>query len=263
MGCRVLAILVLIVVGVASHAQPAEVNRVLRTFDFEERRLGNAEDLPMNWTKVDGPGLPHYVNGRLTTDRARSGQYSFRFDLNGGSLVYRYDAGRIRVQQGAHYRIEGYVQTTPLANAKGRITAYLVDLDGVVIPSTISYSNVFGATSDDQGWQKLSVEISADTPRAASLVIELGLLQPQFYAPNSLGQRTLFTQDIRGTAWFDDISVSQVPRIHISTDRPGNIFRLGDPIRLQVLVSDRFTDDLATRLVVTDAQGKRVHQRSG
>src|SRR4051812_36855261 len=262
MARRVVAILVLLAAAV-SHAQPVEVNRVLRTFDFEERRLGNAEDLPMNWTKVDGPGLPHYVNGRLTTDRARSGQYSFRFDLNGGSLVYRYDAGRIRVQQGAHYRIEGYVQTTPLANARGRITAYLVDLDGVVIPSTISYSNVFGATSDDQGWQKLSVELSADTPRAASLVIELGLLQPQFYAPNSLGQRTLFTQDVRGTAWFDDISVSQVPRIHISTDRPGNIFRLGDPIRLQVLVSDRFTDDLATRLVVTDAQGKRVHQRSG
>lgn len=263
MGCRVLAILVLIIVGAGAYAQPAEVNRVLRTFDFEERRLGNAEDLPMNWTKVDGPGLPHYVNGRLTTDRARSGQYSFRFDLNGGSLVYRYDAGRIRVQQGAHYRIEGYVQTTPLVNAKGRITAYLVDLDGVVIPSSISYSNVYGATADEQGWQKLSVEISADTPKAASLVIELGLLQPQFYAPNSLGQRTLFTQDIRGTAWFDDISVSQVPRIHISTDRPGNIFRLGDPIRLQVLVSDRFTDDLATRLTVSDAKGSRIHQRSG
>jgi len=64
-------------------AQPAEVNRILRTFDFEERGLGNAEDIPMNWSKVEGPGLPHYVNGRLTTDRARSGKYSFRFDLNG------------------------------------------------------------------------------------------------------------------------------------------------------------------------------------
>src|SRR5437764_3159850 len=107
MGCRVLAILVLIVAGVASHAQPAEVNRVLRTFDFEERRLGNPEDLPMHWVKVDGAGLPHYIDGRLTTDRAHSGQYSFRFDLNGGGLVYRYPAGQIHVQPGAHYRVEG------------------------------------------------------------------------------------------------------------------------------------------------------------
>ena len=213
----------LIAAATLCRAQPAEVSRVLRTFDFEERRLGNAEDLPMNWTKVEGPGLPHYVNGRLTTDHARSGQYSFRFDLNGGSLVYRYDAGRIRVQQGAHYRIEGYAQTTALANARARITAYLVDLDGAVIPSTITQSNVYGAKADDEGWQKLSLELSADTPKAASLVIELGLLQPQFYAPNSLGQRTLFTQDIRGSSWFDDITVSQVPRIHISTDRPGNV----------------------------------------
>ena len=70
---RLLPILALLAAAATlCRAQPAEVSRVLRTFDFEERRLGNAEDLPMNWTKVDGPGLPHYVNGRLTTDRARS-----------------------------------------------------------------------------------------------------------------------------------------------------------------------------------------------
>ena len=68
-------------------AQPVNVNRTLRTFDFEERRLGNDEDLPMNWEKVEGDNLPHYVNGQLASDRAHSGKYSFRFDLNGGSLV--------------------------------------------------------------------------------------------------------------------------------------------------------------------------------
>src|SRR3954463_6276532 len=126
-------ILALLIAAPLCFGQPAEVNRVLRTFDFEERRLGNAEDLPMNWNKVEGPGLPHYVNGRLTTDSPRSGKYSFRFDLNGGSLVYRYDAGRIKVQAGAHYRVEGYVQTTALANARARMTAYFADADGVAI----------------------------------------------------------------------------------------------------------------------------------
>src|SRR5258706_15593866 len=126
-------------------AQPAEVNRILRTFDFEERPLGTPEDLPMNWSKVGGPGLPHYVNGRLATDRFRSGKYSFRFDLNGGSLVYRYDAGRIKVQPGAHYRVEGYVQTTPLANARARLSAYLVDLDGAPIASSVCHSELYGA----------------------------------------------------------------------------------------------------------------------
>src|SRR5690348_15315767 len=142
-------------------AQPADVNRVLRTFDFEERRLGNAEDLPMNWNKVEGTGLPHYVNGRLTTDRARSGKYSFRFDLNGGSLIYRYDAGRIRAQTGAHYRVEGYVRTTPLANARARLTAYLVDADGAQLPATVRHSELYAARTENDPWQKVWVELSA------------------------------------------------------------------------------------------------------
>ena len=117
---RRLLVLILFVIALApvARAQPVGVSRVLSTFDFEERRLGNVEDLPMHWAKVDGPGLPHYVNGRLSNDLARSGRYSFKFELNGGGLIYRYPAGQIRVQTGAHYRVEGFVHTTPLPNAR-------------------------------------------------------------------------------------------------------------------------------------------------
>ena len=38
-------------------------------FDFEERRLGNVEDLPMHWGKILAHGFPHYVNGRLAPIR--------------------------------------------------------------------------------------------------------------------------------------------------------------------------------------------------
>lgn len=262
MSPRLLYILALFLTA-STRAQPDQVNRILRTFDFEERRLGNVEDLPMHWNKVEASGLPHYVNGRLTTDRARSGKFSFRYDLNGGSLVYRYDAGSIRVQTGAHYRVEGYVATTPLANARARITAYFVDIDGNILQPTVRHSDLYAARRNNEPWQRLLVELSAENPDAHSLVIEAALLQPQFYAPSRLGDRALFAQDIRGTAWFDDISVSQVPRVKMSTDRPGNIFRRGEPLRLQVLVSDRFTDDLAAQLLVHDADGKKVYQRSG
>src|SRR4051812_16287997 len=122
---RCLGLIPIFVMLLASQAysQPANVNRTLSTFDFEERRLGNDEDLPMNWVKVDGDNLPHYVNGQLASDRAHSGKYSFRFDLNGGSLVYRYPSGKIRVQSGAHYRVECFVQTTPLPNARAMLSA--------------------------------------------------------------------------------------------------------------------------------------------
>lgn len=244
-------------------AQPAQVTRVLHTIDFEERRLGNPEALPMQWVKVEGSGLPHYVNGRLTTDRAHGGQYSFRFDLNGGSLIYRYNPGQIKVQAGAHYLIEGYVQTSVMPSARARIAAYLADVDGHPLARSFRYSSLYAAKSDKEGWTRLSIEINCDDARAASVVLELGLLQPTQYAPPSLGERTLFKQDIHGTAWFDDITVSQVPHVRLTTERSGNIFRHSDPLRLHVLVSDRFTDDLAAQIVIRDAEGHQLYQRSG
>jgi hypothetical protein len=262
---RRLLVFIVAVIALAPvvRAQPVGVSRVLSTFDFEERRLGNVEDLPMHWTKVDGPGLPHYVNGRLSSDLARGGKYSFKFELNGGGLVYRYPAGQIRVQTGAHYRVEGFVHTSPLPNARAQIVAYLTDVDGHTIDGTTRKSQLFATPPDGEPWKRLGVELSADSPDATFLVIELCLLQPEQYASSTLGRQALFDQDIRGAAWWDDVTVAQVPKVRMFTDRPGNVFSRTDPLRLQVLVSDRFTDDLSAQLVIRDATGRTVFQRSG
>jgi hypothetical protein len=254
--------LILFLLTARAFAQPAQVTRVLRTFDFEERQLGNVEDLPMNWEKVDGPGLPHYISAHLSTQRHRSGQYSFQFDLNGGGLIYRYPAGLIPVQQGAHYQVQAFVQTTPLPNARARLTSYLVDADGHPLLATLRHSELFSTPPGDQTWHPLSVELSDNTPDASFLVIELELLQPEHFAPSTLGARTLFAQDIHGSAWFDDVTVSQVPEVFMQTDRPGNVFRRSDPLKVDVLVSDRFTDDLVGQLVVRDAAGRMVYQNT-
>ena len=92
-----------------------------------------------------------------------------------------------------------------LGKARARLTAYFADVDGRPIASTARHSPLFASSPGETKWQPLTVELSADDPRAASLVVELGLLQPMHYAPTSLGERTLFTQDIRGSAWFDDV----------------------------------------------------------
>ena len=206
--------------------------------------------------------MPHYVAGRLATDRKRSGNHSFRFDLNGGSATYRYEPGQIKVHPQARYRVECYAQTTVLPNARVRLTAYFVDVDKRLIKSSVRHTEPFAAQRADEPWKHLFVELSADAS-ADSLVIELELLQPELYAAPSLGSQALFPQDIHGSAWFDDVSVSQVPKVKMSTDRPGNIFRRGETLSLQVLVNDRSTDDLAGQLVVTSAAGKIVYQRSG
>lgn len=259
----VLCFILMLMTAATAWGQPAEVNRVLRTIDFEERGLGNAEDLPMHWAKIAGANFPHYVNGKLTTDRSHGGKYSFRFDLNGGSLAYRYDPGQIRVTTGAHYRVEAWVQTTALAHARARMSVYFTDLDGHPLTDTIHHSEVYATGPGEADWKCLTVELTPQDPKAAYLAMEIGLLQPQQWERTTLGQRVLYEQDIYGSAWFDDITVSQVPQVTLSTGRAGNIFRRGDPLRLQVLVNDKFTDDLAALLLIQDATGNNVYQRSG
>jgi hypothetical protein len=250
----------MLLLATAVHAQ--EADRTLRTIDFEERRLGNPEELPMHWTKVEGIGMPHYVTGRLTNGRARSGRYCFHFELNGGSIVYRYDPRQVSVRSGAHFRVQTYVKTTALAHARARLTAYFVDIDRQPIISSIRHSELYSAKSEDQPWHALHVELTA-TPAAHGLAIELELLQPAEYSPRRLGKHTIFPQDFRGSAWFDDVTVSQVPQVRMSTGRPGNLFLRGQPLTLAVQVNDRSTDDLAAQLVVVDAKSETVYQRSG
>ncbi len=246
-----------------SAACAADAARVLRVIDFEERQLGNAEDLPMHWSKLQGPNLPHYVNGRLTTTRHRSGDYSFQFDLNGGGLIYRYDPRQLKVQPRTHYHVETFVQTTVMPNARARLTAYFTDQDLRPLPKTTCQSDLYAASTEDEGWKKLSVDLSADDPAAAYLTIEIGLLQPFHYTPTSLGSHALFPQDIHGSAWFDDVLISQVPRVSLSTDRPGNVLFRSDPPRLSVRLDDRTVDDLAFQFVLYNADAKSVYQRTG
>ncbi|HUB26775.1 MAG TPA: NEW3 domain-containing protein [Tepidisphaeraceae bacterium] len=244
-------------------ADGPQPNRVLKVIDFEERKLGNEEDLPMHWDKISGAGLPHYVNGILATDRAHSGQYSFRFDLNGGSLVYRYDPTQIPILSGAHYRVEVYCQTTVLPNARARLTAYFTDSSGQPLPDMVRHSELYAAKADQEGWKLLSVQLNADDSRAAYLAVELELLQPELYTPAASADGMIFPQDINGSAWFDDVTVAQVPDVTLATAEPANIFRLGEPLQLSVTINDLFTGDLQSRLSILNADGQTIYQRSG
>ncbi len=243
----------------SAFADLTEQARALRSFDFEERDEGNLEELPMNWVKLEGPGLPHYVNGGLSTAQAASGNYSFRFTLNGGSLSDRYPHGKIKVHPGAFYRLGAKVKCAPLPNARARLTASFADVDGRAIKGSTRHSEPYAGGSD---WAALDLEVEAP-PSAAWLVLELGLVQPSIWKTTTLGKQSLFEQDIAGEAFFDDVVVAQVPRSQLSVDRPGNVFRRSDPIAIRVRITDRLTDDLACRLFVADSAGRNVHQYNG
>ena len=130
-------------------------------------------------------------------------------------------------------------------------------------PARLIHSDFYAAKTEGEGWHELSLEVSAQDPAAALLAVQLELLQPSYYSPSTLGERTLFDQDIYGSAWFDDVTISQVPKFMLSSNHPGNVFRRSDPLQLSVMVNDRFTKDLAAQLSIRDAGNALIYQHSG
>lgn len=239
-----------------------QLTRTVRTFDFEEFDLGNVEDTPMGWVKVEGSGMPHYLKGQFDRSIARSGRTSFRMDLNGGSIGFRYPANRIFAIEGAIYRVETHVRTTSLRNARARLTAYFCDIDGRPMPSTIHTADLDPNLGGDEQFHPLRLELTAAS-EAASLVVEIAVLQPALRSDDALGGRELTVEDIEGSAWFDDVKITQVPEVLLSTDRNTNVFYHGEPINLRLRLQDQLTTDLTAELRVFDIDGKPMFQRTG
>ncbi|HUO09935.1 MAG TPA: hypothetical protein VM008_16645 [Phycisphaerae bacterium] len=249
-------------------AQPG--SRILHNFDFEETKLGNFENLPMFWAKVVGRGFPAFASGtfdhNVFHDDGNGGHTSFRLDIDSGSAAFRYVAPPdkiIRVNPNADYYILGYVKTTPLQFARAEIRAWFADDKGNLIPSSELHSDRYAtpvastntpdtADASPSDWHVLRLFVpgphpgSPEAAGAKSLVLQLGLLQPQQLsndgasADNPLGKFALYQQDIKGTAWFDDIVVFQLPRISIEVPSAvaANIFEPNRPIDLDLTVAD-------------------------
>jgi hypothetical protein len=229
-------------------------DRVLIHLDFEDRARGYVEPIPPGWIKLAGPGLPHYVDARLDDTHARSGRDSLRFDINGGSVIYRYPSGLIPVRRDAHYRVTVDTRATPMRHARAALTAYFADLDGLPLRDSVRRHDL--PPGDEERWHELAIELTASHPKAAFLVVEIGILQPRLLDPDSA---RLPIEDIHGSAWFDDIRVAQVPGIHIVPTSIAGIFAADEPIEFGLTVSDRLLTDLDASVRVLDATGEVVY----
>jgi hypothetical protein len=250
-------------------------SRVVKTFDFEERKLGNFESIPMYWAKVAGHGYPAYAAGRFDPSVSRSPGNSFKLEIDGGSDAFQYSPGKLAINPSADYYVLAFVKTTALQHAKAQLSAWFADKDGKLMPETAAHSLAYASPADKAGadadWHVLHLYIpgARGGDAAKSLVLQVGLLQPQQLAgpaaQTNLGRFALYQQDIKGAAWFDDIVIIQLPRVSISVPAtvPANIFSPGQNVELDLSVSDvpGFSEDGASRAFpsatvrITDADG--------
>lgn len=264
----------------ATHAERlSTLNRLVRHFDFEEARHAPYE-MPFNFHRVgaarhadaagdalaaDGmwgaaDGFPPFGTMRLSNDHASSGEWSFKFSLDGGSLAARVPTAVLPAMPGADYLIAVRVRTEGLMHARARLAAWLHDAQGNKIP----HSRVMSRLVETAGeWHTIAVEVRGDFDNVGDLVLELQLLQPmQFGSSDVRSSATSPTlSDITGYAWFDDVSVWHLPRLDVRTDEPLNLFVSPRQPSLTVLVRDVANTELEARLRVFDLDGEQVYER--
>jgi hypothetical protein len=231
-------------------------SRVIKSFDFDEKPIGNFDSIPMFWSKVGGRGFPLYTGGEFDEKVGRT-PVSFRLDLDGGSVAYRYQPGLLKVNPNADYLVLGFVKTTALAHARAEITAWFADGDDKILPATEVHSERWASADGKDDWHVVHLFISGNNPAVRSLVLQVGVLQPQQLTAGAggLGKFQIFEQDIKGSAWFDDIAVFELPRLSIRSTAVGGVFPPRKPAEVAMVVSDVTHAPLNVTLTVRDAAG--------
>lgn len=229
--------------------------RLVHQFDFEEKKLGNLESLPMHWKRVPGKGFPRYTTIGFDQKVFHSKTNSLKLQLNGGSAAIVLETGRLAVVPHAHYLLAAMVRTRDVLHTRARIAAIYVDQLGKPLTSTRRSSNL---TISNGRWTPISVDMRIAPPSAAWLVIRLELVQPDQFKTRRLGPHELIKQDIKAAAWFDDVSIYQLPQIDLHTQSLTNIIRQPQKPRLSASISDLVGDNLSAVIRVYDHAGNLI-----
>jgi len=234
---------------------PAIARRLVHAFDFEDAEAAPI-DMPSGFHRsiATDKGFPPYGHIRLSRASAFSGNWSFEFSLDTGSLAARVPTTVVPVLPLADYAITAMVRTEGLTESRARVIAWLNDDEGREIPG----SRVQSAPIATEGaWQPVALAIAGQFPDAVDLGIELQLVQPHHYR-RVIEKVEPRIEDVRGMAWFDDVSVWQVPRIELFTSSPVNVIVPPEEAELSVLVRDLTSEALTGKLTITDIDNRIV-----
>jgi len=232
--------------------------RTVKSFDFDERKSGNVEDVPMYWRRHLAEGFPHYLEGRFDHEVGHESPPSFYLGLNGGSLGYVYRGDDIPVHVPSDYLVSIWVRPYRLRHARVYATAFYCDRNGRMLPETERCSRHVGGADGTDDWQHLTIEMPGGNEKARQLGIGLWVTQSPVWSGSVPGPDEVYRQDIRAGAWFDDIHVVRLPRVSLTTPEEANVFSHGQVPLLRAEVTDPDGNALRSNLEVSSADGRVI-----
>jgi hypothetical protein len=246
------------VVRVRTEAEAAEVaeRRVVKVFDFDERRLGNLEPIPMHWFRRREQGYPLYSEGEF--DRAEGHPApSFWLGARGGDVAFDYRGRDVPVKANSDYRITARIRAQDLHHAGAGLTAHFMNRAGERITGSEARSDFVGGSSPD--WQQVTVGLPGTFPEARYIGLTATIEQSPSMPIGEKRPGQIELRDVRGGAWFDDIEVIRLPRILLTTDAPGNVFGPDQAASILAEAGDSDGIGLQADLEIHSASGELVH----
>ena len=246
--------------------RPSGAGRVVRVFDFEERGT-NPLPTPMGWLRAqhdprvprERPGFPLWNGATLDYGVAARGEGSVRLPVSGGSASLRLDPGVVLVFPDADYLVVAQVRTEGVEHARARLTARFLDGEG----RAIAGSEARSAPLSTRGrWERIEVVLPGLYPEAVSLQIDLELLQPREHEPRAHERFEVWPEDFAGSAWFDDVTIVQLPKVELSTASPGNVVAYPESPELTLHVRDLTGERVRSHVAVYDALGRQIDERT-
>jgi len=239
-----------------THLAPEISRRLVRRFDFEEAQFNNYEDLPMYWYAMGRPALtidrgflrqsihnqliakanfPAYTKVGFDRPQSESGQHRLHLGLNGGNAGAFLEVGAVPVVPNSDYLVTTEVTTSSLKYARARILAYFVDSNGRRIDPSMESSDLI---QTDGRTQILAVKLRGEFPEAAWMGIQVELLQVTQQPRATRNEHDVSYTEVKGDAWFDQISLWQLPHVLVRSQSPVNIIRSPDHPVLNVQLKD-------------------------
>jgi hypothetical protein len=236
-------------------------NRIIKSFDFDERKLGNYESMPRFWRQIRENGYPRFLEPCFDYDVGHTAPPSLRFSLAGGNLGAAYLAKDIDIHPNADYQITAWIRPSGLVHARAYVTAYYLDHALRKIEDSERQSAFVRGAGSDEPWVEVTIHLPRgyENARWLGLSCRLEQMSERSVDPDEL--RPIFYRDIHATAWFDDISVLRLPRLTLQLDAPGNVFLAEQALQCVARVADIDGAELEASLDISDAEGRSIETR--
>lgn len=242
-------------------AQPASSSgpvpdRLVHHFDFDERDEGNLEDLPKFWESLRPAGFPHFAEGGFDLRVGHRSAPSFHLDSAGRNVAYVYTGPDTRLRGNTDYRIEAFIRPDQLVYGRACLSAHFVDYDGQPLPESLVRSRYIGGVDERKGWSRVDLYMPAAPPQAYAIALVAWVLQEPMWKTGTVPPHHIPRRDVKGGAWFDDISIYALPFVKLESGAPGQVIGDEDAPTLLVTLADHDDRSLSGAVSILDASGQ-------